>query len=432
MRGLTCRRCGTRLTWDETSPILACPVCGTRYRMHPRTTRGGVGVGAGTVSPIQTTQGQYAGIPMVQSYVPKGWKTNTAALEAESNILLPLTPQIEYASPDGKAFITYTGLRGYDHLEPIPQNAQMQGRVSPSSKTIGLAYREAGVICDGIVQGNPNLSDARLLSESGQPDVWARKVIQTSLKDYASSGMINPGASWSKKTYAVRDRNGRTWQKLIEAMVTYAFIPVSPAEQQLYQMALRTMRVMVHPIQPPQPKLRWIVNYVLETSAMDPAFSEARQYHDQIRNSFELLPTFHQEFSRIRDALVLQNIQETNAVNDALSQMNRDNMASWDRRQGIIRDASNYGTQVMREMRESTARTHDRAANLRSETIREVNTYYTNHGGYDDPRVVEASTQWDHVYQNRQNPDVYAASTGAAPLEFGVDFEELRQTDGDY
>jgi hypothetical protein len=76
--------------------------------------------------------------------------------------------------------------------------------------------------------------------------------------------------------------------------------------------------------------------------------------------------------------------------------------------------------------------TSQRVNNLRSEAIRGVNTYYTQSPGYGVPNVVEAGVGWDHVYQNTQYPDLFAASTGEAPLEFGVDFEELKQTGGDY
>ncbi len=87
---------------------------------------------------------------------------------------------------------------------------------------------------------------------------------------------------------------------------------------------------------------------------------------------------------------------------------------------------------TMHEMMDSTARTHDRVANLHSESIQGVNTYFTNYGGYGDPDVVKADVRWDHVYQNTQNPDIYAAREGDAPLEYGVDFEELKRTKGDY
>ena len=86
----------------------------------------------------------------------------------------------------------------------------------------------------------------------------------------------------------------------------------------------------------------------------------------------------------------------------------------------------------MREMNANAAATHQRVANLHSESIRGVNTYYTNgQGGYGSPEVVEAGVNWDHVYQSNVNPDVFAASENIW-LEPGVDFEELRRTNGNY
>ena len=430
MRSLKCRRCNTVLSWDETSFIIRCPVCGTQYRMKAR---GQTQASVDGVDAIPTTQGQYAGAALVKSFIPQGWRTATNAPEQECNLLAPLTPQVEYTAPNNQVCITFTGARAYNHLDPTPQNMQMQGRISMPGRMIGLAYRDAGTICDGLVQGNQNLTDPRLLSEMNSPDTWAADQIQKFTAEYQQSGTLNPGGNWAKKYYTARLTNGQTIHKLVEALVTYAYLPVTPQEQQMYQLLLRTsIRGISRQVPPPQPKLRWVVNYVLETSAVEQQFSTAMQYHDKIRNSFEYLPLFTQETNRIREMLTLQSIQETNEMNDAMAQMNRDNMASWDRRRNIVQGASDYGTQVMRDMRESTARTNDRVNNLRSEAIRGVNTYYTHNTGYGEPRVVEASTQWDHVYQNQRHPDCYAAKQGDAPLEFGVDFEELDRTNGDY
>ena len=427
MSSFNCRRCGNSIRWDDRSAIVRCGLCGAQYRMHPRTQQ------ANGIRPIHTSKGQYTGVAFVKSYIPTGWTTATNAPESEANLLVPLTLQIEYTASDNRACITFTGVRGYNHLEPVPQNVQMQGRISMPARMIGLAYRDSGTICDGLIQGNPNLTDARLLSEMTHPDTWAADQIRRLTEEYQQAGTLNPGGNWAKKYYSARLRNGQTLHKLVEALVTYAYLPVTPQEQQMYQLLLRTnIRGISRQVPPPQPKLRWSVNYILETSALEDAFSTAMQYHDQIRNSFEYLPAYQQETDRLREMFTLQSMQETNAINDAMAQMNRDNMASWDRRRNIIQGASDYGTQVMRDMRESTARTNERVNNLRSETIREVNTYYTHNTGYGGPHVVEASTRWDHVYQNRQHPDRYAAKQGDAPLEYGVDFEELDRTKGDY
>ena len=455
MQSLICQQCRASLNWDGQSEIVRCAYCGTQYRMHPRQ-RGdnGVRVGLGEVSAIQTTRGRYAGQPLVRSYVPKDWTVETNAPEQESNLLCPLTVQAAYAAPAQDAFITFTGTRAYNHLEPTPQNAQQQGQMAMPDRMISLAFRDAGTVCEGILRGNPAISDVRLLSDQDTPDTWAQELMQKTVRGYAEAGMLNPGGSWSKKYATVRDGEGRLWHKQVEALVTYAWLPVPPQEQMMYQMLqqnrARTMGMstmlggmrgilsglmagMAAPqIQPPQPKMRWSIHYVIETSALESAFSAAMDAHEKIRNSMAVLPLFERETARLREALMVQAQQDSAVINDALSQMNRDRMASWDRQQQIIRDTSDYGSQVMQQMRESNAQTQQRVNNLRSESIRGVNTYYTQSPGYGVPPVVEASTQWDHVYQNTQYPDQFAASTGAAPLEFGVDYEELRRTDGNY
>nr|MCR5107818.1 hypothetical protein [Lachnospiraceae bacterium] len=120
-----------------------------------------------------------------------------------------------------------------------------------------------------------------------------------------------------------------------------------------------------------------------------------------------------------------QKISAANAVNNAQMQMAQDRAASWERRSAIIQDTNNYTSNVMHQMMNDNAASHDRVANLNSEMIRGVNTYY----GSD--RVVEASTMYDHVYQSNKDPDVFAAQQGNY-FTPGVDFTELKKTNGDY
>ena len=97
-----------------------------------------------------------------------------------------------------------------------------------------------------------------------------------------------------------------------------------------------------------------------------------------------------------------------------------------DRSSKIIADTQAYTSNIQHQMISDNAASHNRVANMQSEMIRDVNVYNTNTGGF-----VEASTSYDHVYQNRQNPDVFAAHQGDS-FEFGVDFEELTRSNGDY
>ena len=425
--------------------------------MHPRqraSSAQGVTVGLGEVSPIRTARGRLTGAALAKCYIPKGWNVSTNDPEEGANRMVPLTLCAEFSSPSKDAFVTYTGMRAYDHLEPTPQNAPMQGQISHPNLIIGLAYCEASAICDGMISQNSALSGASVVSQTDTPNGKTAELIKKNIDEYVSLGIIDPGWSYSKKIYSVKDQSGALWTKIIECAITYGFLPVPKEEMMMYQMLQQQrarsagMLGMLRPniaamagammagqqqIAPPQPKLRWTVHYIVETSVKEGSGVDAENVHTRIRDTFETLPLFSAETEKVRQYLNMCAMQEQNAVNGALEQMNRDNMASWDRRQQIVSDTAAYTSGVMHQMFDSNAATSQRVNNLRSEQLREVNTYYTAAGGgYTDPRVVEADIGWDHVYQNTQDPDVFAASTGAAPLEFGVDFEELKPTDGDY
>ena len=60
--------------------------------------------------------------------------------------------------------------------------------------------------------------------------------------------------------------------------------------------------------------------------------------------------------------------------------------------------------------------------------LNNVNVGAAKDGRWD---VVEADIRWDHVYQNTQNPDVFVAAENIW-LDPGVDFEELKRTNGNY
>ena len=117
--------------------------------------------------------------------------------------------------------------------------------------------------------------------------------------------------------------------------------------------------------------------------------------------------------------------------NQTAMAMHQQQMASWDRQSQILRDTHDYTMSVMHEMNANTAATHERVANLRSEAIRGVNTYYNANPGFGSPDIVEADVKWDHVYQSNRDPDVFAASERIW-LKPGTDFEELRKTNGNY
>ena len=449
MQALICPKCNSPLSWDGRSELARCEYCGTTYQMHPRQRDGGgIRVGTGEVSPIETSQGYFAGKALVRCCVPKDWRVETNAPESQANLLAPLTMSVTLSSPGQDCLVTYNGAQAYNHIDPTPQNAALQGQLMHPSMILGLSYHDAAALCDGIVSRNPNLRDAQLVSRSDAPDAFAAQALRQALAE--REGMLSPDANWARCEYVCTDANGKRWHKLVEALVSFGWIPLSPQERVMAEMLQRQQMqnasrlamlqqrfggayygMQMPAVQSPQPTLRWVVHFLLETSATDAAFAQAKTVHDRVRESYGQLPAFERCSRELGQDLRRQSMQEDQAIGGAMAQMAQDDMASFRRRQGIVSDLSAHASSVMGQMRESNDATMQRVRNLQSEAVREVNTFHARPGFSGDARTVEASTRWDHVYQNTEYPDRFAANEGA-PLEFGVDFEELKQTDGTY
>lgn len=175
----------------------------------------------------------------------------------------------------------------------------------------------------------------------------------------------------------------------------------------------------------PKDRIMWETMFLLDVDAPEDCFHEAVSACKLIRASYEESPEFRRTSAQMREELVRMQMRQTEATNAAMAQMMRDNSDHWDRMNAITRNANDYTTGVMRDMIASNAASHQRTANLQSEMIRDVNTYHARGG------VVEASTSWDHVYQSHEDPDWFVATEGFE-LRPGIDYEELRRTQGDY
>lgn len=452
MQQIQCRHCGTLLSWDGISEQLRCEVCGAAYRMHPRgRTQEGASAGQGKIAPIRITQGSLAGTELFACFVPKGWTVETNAPEEQANVLAPLTPALTMQEPEGRCYLSYYGTQIYQHLEPTPQNEPLQGQLQHPGLYLGLCYEDALSYCDGEVAANQTLSDVQRVSQTTEPDAFIRPLLDKAIRDAAAGGLLQTEANWARCVYSCRDGDGRLWYKQLEAMISLGWIPPDPQEQMLYQTLQQSQAqtaarlsmlqarfggaynaMQLPTAQMPQPKLRWCLHFLMETTATEDFFEQAKALHDQVRESWKPLPAFSQQAESLRRQLQMQAMQEDQMLAGVLGQMNQAQMASWERKQGIVNDLTAHTSTVMGQIQQSSDATMQRVRNRQSEQLREVNTFHAVPGIGGDADVVEADIGWDHVYQNTQNPDIFAASVGAAPLEFGVDFEELKPTEGNY
>lgn len=425
MVSLKCQQCGAALHWDGQGYVVRCIYCGAEYLMHPRSEgfqqrRSDPYQGTGAVQGIPIVPGNdCSGMCPVESYAPKGWKVSAAQASPDyygDHMNNPFVAEARYEAPDGSALVLYRGTNLYTDRKlsrvPLLQGIDVLG----SYLRVSTPF-QAEQYCDYLLRRDLQLLNAQRLQVE-QADAAERQRQQNIRQQLESQGMQQITSDWKRITYAVVDQNRRELLVSVETRINDAH----KLGMQPMQMGGFFGQFMGQMFQ--NDEHYWETHYEMLVITDRAHFESAS---NQARHILETLqPT--KDLERIRHSLAqyLQNLRNQAAIN-----MHQQEMASWERRSKILQDTHNYTTNVMREMNANTAATNERVANLRSEAIRGVNTYYTANPGSGDPKVVEASINWDHVYQSTRNSDLFAASENYW-LEPGVDFEELKRTNGGY
>ncbi|MBR6025379.1 MAG: hypothetical protein IK069_01330, partial [Firmicutes bacterium] len=285
--------------------------------------------------------------------------------------------------------------------------------------------------CDTLLKRDTMPAKAKLIKKDA-PDADEQQRMQIVAQNYRNQGFATVSVDWTRRIYEITTQTGEEKKVAIETR----FADVHKRDMSKAQPQKGFMGALKGAAQTMMDFHCWETGYemilITAPDIYDAMFEEFMKINLSIRP--------RQEYQNMKNAItqfIQQKIAQTQQnVNNAMMNMQRERMESMERRAKIIQDTNNYTTNVMREMNANTAATHDRVANLHSEAIRGVNTYYAapgtfSYGNSGRPDVVEASINWDHVYQSTQNPDVFAA-TRDVWLEPGVDFVELKKTNGNY
>ena len=421
---LKCTQCGASLHWDGQGMVVRCIYCGAEFLMHPRENPGqrqrvDPYVGRGEVQKIPIVQGNdCAGLCPIESYAPKGWRVccQQASMDYYGDHRNnPFVAQGEYRAPDGSAAMFFRGSNLYTDQKrsrvPLLQGIDVLGSYLRVANPFS-----AEQYCDYLAQRDLQPLQIRKLRVE-EADAAERERQQTIYNSYTQQGFSQVQSEWKRVYYAFTDQQRRDRIAAVETRINDGRKGSAPAMGGGFfgQMMGQMFQNQEH---------YWETQYEFITIADRDKFEGLRPLAQKVNESIRTTP----DLEKIRQSLVryIQNVRAQAELG-----MAQERMASWDRRSKIIQDTHNYTMNVMREMNANTAATNERVANLHSEAIRGVNTYHTASPGYGQPNVVEASVNWDHVYQSSRNPEVYAATEGSW-LEPGVDFEELKRTNGGY
>lgn len=419
---LKCQQCGAALDWDGRGYVVRCVYCGAEYLMHPRAERLhkkalNIYEGTGRVQGIPIEPGNgCSGLMPIESFAPEGWTVRARQASDEyygdyrGN---PFVVEAEYASPDKSTVILYRGANLYTDrkLSRLPSIKQID--VMGSFLRVGTPFG-AEQYCDYITGRDVRPLHCRKIrtEQADQAELEKQRKID---QEYTAQGFTQVASEWKRVLYAVTDQNQK--QKVVSVETRINDVHKRP--QQMGGMFGAFMGQMFQ-----QDEHYWETQYEFII------VSDREQYNSVIPTARKILETIRElpDVKKIRDSLI-QYIQALN--NQTAMAMHQQQMTSWDRQSQILRDTHDYTMNVMHEMNANTAATHERVANLHSEAIRGVNTYYNANPGFGNPDIVEASVKWDHVYQSTRDLDIFAASERIW-LEPGADFEELRKTNGNY
>ncbi len=426
---IDCPKCNAVIAWNGTDDIVFCRLCGTRYKMHPRRSSNTQPafmppVGRGEVDILTVpNESTIRNRPLLKTYIPNNWRYQcTLAGDRFDVVSNPFVVSVAFLAPDNSAKIVFTGECFYKHFNATPQTAAFQNRlddltVSRTPSFLRLkSYMPANAYCDALA-GSCGLNGLSVVN-TRQPDSTELTKQQNAVQSFLSKGFLNASADWAGKTYSGTAPNGQRMKVYAETrviqMMKVSQVPTLQMPPLGGMGALFGARMTPQMVAQQRQDIFWDTQYEFTLLAAEAVFDRAYAELQRIMQTLDYLPEMAQARA---DAMALANNAMMNIAAARSDSMNRMSQT--------IAETNAYTSNIQHQMIANNAASHDRVANLNSEMIRGVNTYHA-HGG-----VVEASTMYDHVYQNTQNPNLFAAQQGDS-FEFGVDFEELPRTNGNY
>ena len=217
---------------------------------------------------------------------------------------------------------------------------------------------------------------------------------------------------WAGRTYGGKTPSGGNMKVYTETMSVELMKISTVSSMQMQPVGgMFGMRMMPQMVNQQIQEYFWDTQYEFTLLSGASVFEKSYAELKMIMNTIGYLPGMNQALS---EAMSLAN---STVMNIAQAQA-----ISLEKQSQIIANTNEYTSNIQHQIIENNAASHDKSASLNSQMINEVNIFTGSSG------KVQASTMYDHVYQNVNDPDIYAVQRGDA-FELGVDFEELKKTD---
>lgn len=386
-----CQQCNAPIEWDGVSRRLQCSFCGTVYER--------------TVNSSQATNQRYIderGNEFLVGYYPPMFR-GAYQIRNEGNNMnisskeLPVKVYYEMTSVEKNAHILFITGSVYHHIDNIPANANKQNTIGADLRRY-RSYIGADAYADlRFSEEHPTASNISVIKVE-EPFAKLKEILDKLKIQNQNNAFGIYNNEFAGKVYSYSENGVKQ---------------LCLARLALESMEVPTMADMIGNMfgmkKTPGNRgllgknITWTVFNEIYFFGTEEGFNT---YFDEFEKVYETIKT-GPDFSRIVNEINRMFMQtEQTIANNAMSMANAQ-MASSQRMGNMINDTYSYGMELDRQSWASTNATMDRVNAMRSEAIRGVNSYTTGSGDF-----VEADVRFDNVYQNTQNPDLYAGVEG--------------------
>lgn len=408
---MICQQCSAPIEWDGVSRRLQCSFCGTIYE---RTSRQN-----GQISNQRYIDER--GNEFLVGYYPpmfhgayqirnEGNKMNLNCRE------MPVKVYYEMTSEDGNAHILFITGSVYHHIDNIPANSNKQNTISADLRRY-RSYIGADAYADlRFSEEHPKATNVRVIKVE-EPCAKSKESLEK-LKVQNQSRLVGKyNNEFAGKIYSYSE-NGLNQLCLTRLALEILEVPTMSdmignmfggkkfsGSGGMLSGLFGNMGETVQKFMPPSvsKNITWTVFNEIYFFGSEEGFNT---HFDEFEKVYETIKT-GPDFSRIVNEINRMFMQTEQTIANNAMRMANAQMESAQRMGNMINDTYSYGMELDRQSWANTNATMDRVNDMRSEAIRGVNSYTTGSGDF-----VEADVRFDSVYQNTQNPDLYAGVEG--------------------
>lgn len=424
IKKMICQQCNAPIEWDGVSRRLQCSFCGTVYER------------ISTQSEHRSNQ-RYIderGNEFLVGYYPPmfhgAYQIRNEGNEMNLNSReLPVKVYYEMTSEEGNAHILFITGSVYHHIDNIPANANRQNTIGTDLRRY-RSYIGANAYADlRFMEEHPTASNIRITKVEEPRAKLKENLEKLKIQNQNRiAGQYNN--EFAGKIYSYSE-NGKNQLCLIRLALESLEVPTMsdmmgnlfggmkfPGSGGMFGGLFGNMRETVQKFMPPSASknITWTVFNEIYFYGTEEGFNT---YFDEFEKVYETIKT-GPDFFRILNEINRMFMQtEQTLANNAMSMANAQ-MESGQRMSNMINETYSYGMELDRRSWANTNAVMDRVNNMRSEAIRGVNSYTTGNGNF-----VEADVRFDNVYQNTQNPDLYAGVEGS--FDMGSEWTVLKK-----